>query len=367
MRREANADRDRESCCGTGAVVRMLHRESDRGAKGENALNTESAITAVVLGWNHAGDTIECCRSLLRSEGVGLRLLYVDNGSREEEVRAVLDGVPEAEVVRHEQNVGVSRGFNAGLARALQAGAEFVFMANNDTLFQPDALRRLLDAAREHPEAGILVPKINHHEPPDVLWSAGSRFRRFPPAIVMNRTPGPDDGRHDSRTELEFTTLCTVLVRGEALKRSGLMNPNFLFYCEDYDLALRVREAGFTIRLVPGAGTCHKVERVTRAGRASPLFWSNGGRSEAVFARLHRRHPWLAGPVHAAYVAARAFYEGGWDAGRLFLQGWREGRRADMRPVPDWKDGPFDPVVVVREGPGAAAPRPEAERGEDRA
>lgn len=308
------------------------------------------AVWTITLGWNHAEDTLECLQSLRASEGVRPRLLYVDNGSREEEVRRVLDGAPDVEVIRHEQNVGVSRGFNAGLVWALRKGADFVFMANNDTVMDRAAIRLLLEAAKREPGAGILVPKIYYYEAPDILWSAGSRFRCFPPAIVMNKTLGPDDGRYDRRRDLPFTTLCTVLIRAEALKRSGLMDPNFLFYFEDYEFSLRMRERGYRLRLVPEAHTRHKVARVTRASSASPAFWVTSGRSAAIFTRRHgRRHPWQAGPGLLGYLVLRAVVEGGWTAGRRFLAGLNEGRRMNLKPTPTWDDGSVDPVTVVRE------------------
>lgn len=302
-------------------------------------------VWTVTLGWNHADDTVECLHSLRASQGVQPRLLYVDNGSREEEVQRVLDAVPDAEVIRHEINVGVSRGFNAGLARALRGGADYIFMANNDTAVEPDTLSRLLDAAEQEPRAGILMPVINYYEAPEVIWSAGSRFRIFPPAIVMNRNVPPG-----VRPAMGFSSLCTALIRGEALKAVGLMDPTYVYYFEDYDLSLRLRDAGFDLRLVPEARTRHKVERVTRPGAGSPAHWENCGRSAGIFSQRHRwRHPWMAGPVMLAYLATRTWYESRRTSLRSFRTGLRAGRAAPLRPIPAWNDELSDPVTVRRE------------------
>jgi hypothetical protein len=304
---------------------------------------------AVVLGWNHADDTIECLRSLVASEGVALRLLYVDNGSEEAEVRKVEAAVPEALVVRHPVNVGVSRGFNAGFAYALQHGAEHVVIANNDTIFAPAAVGGLLAAAHAFPDAGLFVPRINYHGAPDITWSAGSRFRRFPPSIVMRSTRGERNPRYREPETLAFSTLCTVLVRGRTFRDAGLMNPNFVYYYEDYEFCQRIRDAGHGIRYVPSVTTWHKVERVTRAGKASPAFWSNYGRSTALFRRIHGpRHPWVAGPMHVGYVAARALVEGGPACLLRFREGYRTGRLAEILPVPTWDGTGVDAVEVLR-------------------
>jgi len=305
-------------------------------------------VWAVVLGWNHAEDTVECLGSLSQSRPVVPTLLYVDNGSREEEVRKVLDGAPAATVIRHPGNVGVPRGFNGGLSWALRQGADFIFMANNDTIIDPDCIATLLRVASEHPKAGILVPRIFYHDAKEVVWSAGSRYRRFPPSIVMRKSRVPGDPRYLAGEDLEFTTLCTVLVRAEAFKAAGLMSSNFLYYCEDYDLALRVREAGWSIRFVPEAKSWHKVARVTREAPTSPAFWETYGRSEAIFKRLHADRRWMTGVAHQAYVLLRAVYEGGRLCAGHFRKGYAEGLKADLKPTPSWDGVGVDPVERVR-------------------
>ena len=317
-------------------------------------MSDELQIWAVVLGWNHAEDTIECMQSLAASRDVNLNLVYIDNGSEQSEVQKVLDALPQAHVVKHvdeagaSHNVGVSRGFNGGLKYALEQGADYIFMANNDTAVDPECVKRCLDTARTHPEAGILVPKIFYWDDTRTVWSAGAKYRRFPPVIVMRKTSGPDDGRFDQEQELEFTTLCTVLVKADALKEAGLMSSNFLFYCEDYDLAVRVREAGYTVRYVPTAESKHKVARVTREGPSKPAFWVTYGRSEAIFQRLHKKYWWMTGPFHNGYVILRSLVEGKWMGMTHWLKGRKEGLAVELKATPRYDDGSVDRTEVVR-------------------
>lgn len=302
------------------------------------------SVWTLVLGWNHAEDTIECLRSLQASEGVDLKLFYTDNGSTPDQVERVCREVPAATVIRHPQNVGVPRGFNAGIAYALQHGADYLFMANNDTTAAPDAVRILVEAAERDPRAGIIMPRIFYYDHRDLVWSAGSRFRRFPPAVVMRK----GRGGFEREEGIEFSSLCTVLLRGHMFKDAGLMDPNFVFYYEDYDLCLRIRDAGYTIKLVPAARTWHKVARITRAGSTSPAFWRNYGRSVAIFQRLQRRHRWLAGPASLAFQYFRALVEGKLRALAPFREGLREGRALELKPVPRWDRPPMDPIEVVQ-------------------
>ncbi|MBP7830954.1 MAG: glycosyltransferase family 2 protein [Kiritimatiellae bacterium] len=306
-------------------------------------------VWAVTLGFNNAADTVECLQSVVRSKGVDLRLLLVDNASRDDTVERVLKEFPAAGVIRLKENTGFARGFNVGLVHALREGADFVFMVNNDTTIAPDLLRRLVDAAAAEPRAAILVPKIYYYDEPKVVWSAGARFRAFPPAIVIRRGRAEDDGSLDAPLDLPFATTCALGFPRRALETLGLLDRNFFFFSEDYDLSLRARGAGELIRFVPEAHMWHKVSKSTKVGSPNPFFWRTYGRSTRIFCRKHRRaHPWMTGPAHLLYVLLRMIAEGKRFGVRPFLEGWREGGRAEVLPVPQADGKGVDEGTLVR-------------------
>jgi GT2 family glycosyltransferase len=312
------------------------------------AAQTHPPVWAVVLGYGHPDDTVECLQSLQQSDYPALTLLYTDNGSDAAAVQKVMAGAPFCRVARLPRNVGVSRGFNAGIAHALSQGAACVLMINNDTKTDAQAVSRLVEAAGQDDRAGLLIPKILYYAHPDVIWSAGSRYRRFPPAIIMQKTRGPDDGRYDGRTRLEFTTLCAALLRRSMLEDVGLLDTTFWMYAEDYDLSLRARARGYGIRLVPDARIWHKVSKSVRMTGSNPTFWRNYGRSEEIFRRKHGSQRWLTGRLHRLYVVLRFVAEGHYRGFRPFLEGVREGRRTALQTPPKWNGGTVDPVMVLR-------------------
>lgn len=306
------------------------------------------SIWSVVLGYNHADDSLECLQSLAASNCHHHTLLYVDNGSEESEARRVLDGMPQAFVLRFAKNVGVGRGFNAGLAYAMAHGADYVFMINNDTKVAPNTVNLLAAALTADRKVGIAVPKIFYYAYPDAIWSAGSRYRRFPPVVVMQKTRGADDGRYDRHCDLEFTTFCAAMLRRTMLEEIGLLDTDYHFYAEDYDMSLRARGAGYKIRLVPAAHIWHKVSKSIRAGSKNPAFWETYGRSEELFCRKHRGYRQLTGWLHRFYILARMVAEGKYFGVRPFLAGVRQGRAAELTPPPHCDDPRIDKPVVWR-------------------
>lgn len=305
-------------------------------------------VWAVVLGYNHPEVTLECLHSLAKVNYQPFTILYVDNGSESAACEQVMQKAPRCGVLRLEPNAGVAGGFNAGLRHALENGADYVLILNNDTTVDPAIADHLVAAAQAHPEAGLVVPKIYYYDHPDTIWSAGSVFRRFPPVITMRKTRAPDDDRFDRPCDLEYATFCVIMFSRAMLEKTGLMDPDYHFLYEDYDLCLRAREAAFGLRYVPEAHVWHKISKTTGAGTPNPKFWHTYGRSESIFRRKFRRHRWLTGWTHAAYIVARFLFEGNWYGLRPYIQGWRQGARDPLHLPPRIEMPPGVSVAQLR-------------------
>lgn len=291
-----------------------------------------SDVWIVTLGYNHIDDTLECLQSLSASEGGPYTLLFVDNASSDGSPDKVRAAFPDAHVLENGANLGFARGFNEGLKYAAAHGARYVFMINNDTVVDPACVKNLLADAEANPSAGMWVPKILYYADRDVIWSAGSRFRAFPPAVVMRGTRHPDDGSFDSPRTLRYATSCALLMSRRFLGEVGLLDGDYFIMCDDYDLCIRTAEAGLPIRFVPEAKMWHKVSKSTGVGTPNPFFWKQYGRSTAILFRKHANHPWLTGPVAFLYILARMVVEGHRYGFFPFLEGWREGRKATLTP-----------------------------------
>jgi hypothetical protein len=302
------------------------------------APSPQPKVWAVVLGYNHPDVTLECLQSLAQVQYEPLTILYVDNGSEPAACERVMQNAPRCGVLRLEPNAGAAGGFNAGIRHAFEHGADYVIILNNDTTVDPEFVRHLVEAAVAHPDAGMAVPKIYYYDHPDVVWSAGSTFRRFPPVVTMRKTRQPDDGRFDRAQGLEYATFCVILFSRAMIEKVGLLDTDYHFLYEDYDLCIRAREAGFGVRYAPQAQVRHKISMTTGAGTPNPKFWRTYGRSESIFRRKFRKHRWLTGWTHALYIVLRFLCEGNGYGLKPYLEGWRKGARDPLHPPPQLVD-----------------------------
>ncbi|CAN5748107.1 N/A [soil metagenome] len=231
-----------------------------------------SPLVAVVLNWNNEGDTAACLDSLLAQEGVSLEILLVDNASADGSGARLHERYPAVHYLETGENLGYAGGNNAGLRWALDRGAEWILVVNNDTVADASCLARLLGVAAQDAHIGALAPLIVRHDAPERVWFAGGHFSRLR-ALGTHDHEGEiaDDvartaarGDHTWRA-CTFLTGCCLLLRGEALRDVGLFRADFFAYVEDVELSLRLREAHWQLGWVPAARLAHRVPPVGTA------------------------------------------------------------------------------------------------------
>jgi GT2 family glycosyltransferase len=246
----------------------------------------------IVLSWNGREDTLACLRSLRELRGADTAVVCVDNGSADGSQAAVREQHPEVDLVENGRNLGFSGGNNAGIRHALERGAQWVVLVNNDAVLAPDAIERLRAAAAARPAAGMLAGKLFFDEPPDRIWFAGQRFwpalgysgrprgygRRDAPRY---RRPGPTD-----RAAGAFMAVSRALV-----DRIGVLDDELFAYVEDVDWSLRARGAGSEVWFVPDAVAWHRVSASTGGERASTHALYYGVRNTIAVCERHLALP----------------------------------------------------------------------------
>jgi GT2 family glycosyltransferase len=242
----------------------------------------------IVLSWNGREDTLACLASLAALRGEDTEVVVVDNGSSDGSVEAVRTAHPEVHVVENGRNLGFAGGNNAGLRHAVEHGAQWAVLLNNDATLAPDAVDRLRAAAGDHPAAGMLAGKVFFDEPPDRIWFAGQRFWPVFGYSGRPRGYGRRDGpryRRAYRTDRAAGAFMAVSRR--VLDAVGLLDEDLFAYVEDVDWCCRARAAGFEIWFVPDALAWHRVSASTGGERASTHALYYGVRNTIAVSERH--------------------------------------------------------------------------------
>jgi GT2 family glycosyltransferase len=233
------------------------------------AAATVPRVDVITLTWNQKHDTLECLASLSQLTYPNYRIIVVDNGSVDGTADAVRAQFLTVTLIVNERNLGFQGGFNVGMRHALESGADYIFVMNNDTIVQADILDELMAYAGA-PGAGMLGPKIYYFDDPERIWSVGGDCHPVTFEMTHKGDNQVDRGQWSEVIERDFLVGCAMLMPRALPERIGLFDTGYHpIYYEDVDLCMRARRAGFRLLLVPGAKMWHRVS-ASGGGAGSP-------------------------------------------------------------------------------------------------
>ena len=169
----------------------------------------------------------KCIKALLEQKGVTFDLILTANGSPP--AAAFFHDVERANpgrvrVVENETNEGFIRPSVKALS---MVETPFFLLLNDDTQLSPRGLQTLLAPFNGNPDMALV----------GVAGGCCQLDAAF-------------EGQYGSK--LEYVEGACLMCRTEVVKKLGLFDPMLRFaYCEDADLSLRVRQAGYQITTVP--------------------------------------------------------------------------------------------------------------------
>lgn len=223
----------------------------------------DAAVAVVVVNWNGAETTGRCLHSLLALRGPLPRVIVVDNGSTDGSPGLLAREFPQVEVAALPANLGYAAACNVGIERARRADVRYVWLLNNDTVIEPDALAALVAAAERRHAPAIFAPKILTGGASERIWSAGGALRWPWLERVMLGRDAPADACAEPR-ELAWATGCSLFVPIEVCEMAGPMDERYFLYLEDVDWCLTARRHGVPVWFVPDARISHVVSGSVR-------------------------------------------------------------------------------------------------------
>jgi len=250
-------------------------------------------VHVVILNWNGWRDTLECLESLFRQSYDNYQVVVCDNDSQDGSIEKIqswangdlpapdVSGSPLARLsqpairkplqtvlldrhaaescgpeyenvplvlIRTGGNLGFAGGNNVGLRFVLrQSSGDFVWVLNNDTVVEPDALTHMVQHSLTLAQSGTpntCGSLVCFYDDPKVIQAlGGSRFNRW--TGIASQTLGrflPLDSTIDHgsvQSQLDYITGCSWLLPLDFLKTVGLMEERYFLYYEEIDWTLR--------------------------------------------------------------------------------------------------------------------------------
>ncbi len=227
-------------------------------------MNNQPKVSIILVNYNGFKDTIDCLYSLRNLTYKNFEVMIVDNASTNDSAEEIKPALTENEVLLEaDENRGFSAGNNIGIRYAMDNGADYCLLLNNDTVVEPDFLGLLIEAFRIYPKCGLSIGKILYESQRDVIWYAGGSLNLKTARTEHWHYQEKISEENDKMQKVTFATGCCMCLSAEAIKKVGLMDEDFFLYEEDADYSIRFINAGYEIFYVPQARIYHKVSAST--------------------------------------------------------------------------------------------------------
>jgi N-acetylglucosaminyl-diphospho-decaprenol L-rhamnosyltransferase len=253
------------------------------------------------------------------AQGPQVTVTVVDSGSGAAAAAALRALLPDADIIDAGANVGFGPGANIGWREWLGQGkGEWVAVAPHDALPRPGCLELLFAQIAGRPDAGLVCAEFGPEFDlvPAVDWILGGFYK---PA---DRGVGWQD--------VDYPHGTLLLARRATLEQIGLFDERYFAYCEEVDLSLRARAAGWRVGMVWGA--------VVDNGQLPAQLLADYLQTRNTLLLVRTRFGRYAASVHAVLAVARTVGRIRRDRTR-----WRSHLLVEGQALADFLRGRFGP------------------------
>lgn len=227
-------------------------------------------VFAIIVTYNGIKWYDRCFGSLRRSS-VSVTPIVIDNASSDGSVAYIREHFPEAVIFEQNENLGFAKANNIGMRYALDHGADYVLLLNQDAwLVQDNCIAQLIGVSMQHPEFAILSPMQ--------LYGNGEQIV-FESKIYAARNEAQDwiSDSYFSRLkdiyEVQYVCAASWFLPLETMRTIGGFDPLFYHNGEDDNYMQRVHYHGKKVGICPMVNVCHDCGGRSADYNAITLDW----------------------------------------------------------------------------------------------
>jgi len=215
-------------------------------------------VNILILNWNGEDILNQCIESVFTTDYPNFKVTIIDNGSSDNSINHVQKNYKDLKVIKLENNIGYSRGYNFAFNRLKNNDDEYYCLLNNDTLIKSDTISNLINGTRIFGKNNIYCPKIlnyyNNH-----IWYAGGRINKITRTANHIGLNEKDSITEFKSSETDFVSGCAFLINKKIINSLGGFDESYGFYYEDVDLCVRAKEFDVKSIYINNSLVYHKI------------------------------------------------------------------------------------------------------------
>ena len=219
-------------------------------------------LLIIIVNFNTASLLKECLGSIEENRGdICLEILVVDNNSEDQSVEMVKKDFPQVKLIANSENVGFARGVNQTLNLARE---RYFLLLNPDAKVLPGVLRGLVDFMDQNKD--VAISGVQLLNPDGTKQNSIANFpslaqELFNKSLLRILFPKRYPSKYQefvSPIEVESVIGACMIIRPEAVKEVGELDPGYFLFLEETDWCYQMKKRGWKIYHLPQLQVLHK-------------------------------------------------------------------------------------------------------------
>lgn len=265
--------------------------------------NNNPLVYLLILNYRGYENTCECIQSISAIEYTNYCLLVIDNHSEDGSYEKLKKKFADIKIIQTEKNLGYAGGNNVGIEYALNQGAEYIAILNNDVCVEKNFLNVLIQEMEEHRNIAIAGPAVCEWNS-DIIQSAGAMVNLYNAEAKLLYAGKKYLDMPKKKLICDYVSGACLIIRASLLNEIGKIPEMYFLFYEETDWCLQTARKGYEVCCIPSVRIWHKES--ASVGKISNLKQYYMDRNRVIFEK--RNAGILQFAVFSVYIILQTVY-----------------------------------------------------------
>jgi len=202
-------------------------------------------IYVIILNYNNAEDTIECLKSTDSLEGEMVYRVVVDNGSDSECIsvlREFINSKSNAILIETNENLGYAAGNNVGIKYAIENGADYIAILNNDVIVNKESFADSISILEKNEDVAFVGPVLLQYGTMNIQY-AGGKLNYWKMSIKRMKS-GEEYKESEEHIDCDYVGGACLIFRPSIVNKIGYIPELYFLFWEETEWCAKAIKNG---------------------------------------------------------------------------------------------------------------------------